>query len=255
VVTNLVANALKFTRAGGRVDVRLAHAGNDVELVVRDTGEGISADELPNIFDRFHQVDRSSTRRHGGLGLGLAIVRHLVQAHGGSVTATSEGKGLGACFAVRLPNAHAIRAAPVTGHAEHVLGDPVLKGLRVLFVDDNDDAREVVTAVLESAGARIFAVDSALEALRVLDGEPFDVVLTDIGMPGVDGYDFMMRLRERERTQRRAPVCSIALTAYAGGEDRRRALACGFHGHLAKPIDPDDLVRAVLTAFAHRPTP
>jgi signal transduction histidine kinase/CheY-like chemotaxis protein len=255
VVTNLVANALKFTRAGGRVDVRLAQAGTDVELVVRDTGEGISADELPNIFDRFHQVDRSSTRRHGGLGLGLAIVRHLVQAHGGSVTATSEGKGLGACFTVRLPNAHAMGAAPVTGHPEHALGDPVLKGLRVLFVDDNDDAREVVTAVLESVGARIIAVDSALEALRVLDREPFDVVLTDIGMPGVDGYDFMMRLRERERTQRRTPVCSIALTAYAGREDRRRALACGFHGHLAKPIDPDDLVRAVLTAFAHRPTP
>jgi signal transduction histidine kinase/CheY-like chemotaxis protein len=250
VVTNLVANAVKFTPAGGRVEVRLAGTAEAVELLVRDTGEGISAEELSHIFDRFHQVDRSHTRRHGGLGLGLAIVRHLVHAHGGSVTATSEGRGQGASFVVRLPHARAADVSSTAGPAGYALSDSALRGLRVLFVDDNDDARAVVTAVLNAAGARISAATSALQALSELDRAPFDVVLSDIGMPGIDGYDFLVRLRERERTQNRAPVCAIALTAYAGSEDRRRALASGFQGHLAKPIDPDDLVRTIQHAFA-----
>jgi len=250
VVTNLVANAVKFTPGGGRVDVRLHRAGQDVELIVSDTGEGISADELPHIFGRFHQVDRSNTRRHGGLGLGLAIVRHLVQAHGGSVHATSAGRGLGACFMVRLPCARVADQLPAIEPAGQVGAEAVLTGMRALFVDDNPEARALVTAVLEAAGARVSVAASAVEALSALDADPFDVVLTDIGMPDVDGYDFVMRLRERERAESRVPVCAIALTAYAGAEDRRRALACGFHGHLAKPIDPGDLVCAVQSAFA-----
>jgi signal transduction histidine kinase/CheY-like chemotaxis protein len=249
VVTNLVANAVKFTPAGGCVGVRLHREGNEVELVVSDTGEGISADELPHIFGRFHQVDRSNTRRHGGLGLGLAIVRHLVQTHGGTVQATSAGRGLGACFMVRLPSLGDADRLLAMRPAEQVSDGLVLTGLRILFVDDNLDARALVTAVLEAAGAHVSVAASAVEALGTFDANSFDVVLTDIGMPGVDGYDFAMRLRERERAQSRVPVCAIALTAYAGAEDRRRALACGFHGHLAKPIDPVELVSAVRSAF------
>jgi signal transduction histidine kinase/ActR/RegA family two-component response regulator len=249
VATNLIANAIKFTPADGRVEVRLGRVGPDVELVVSDTGEGISAVELSHIFSQFHQVDRSHTRRHGGLGLGLAIVRHLVENHGGSVHAVSAGLGLGSCFTVRLPSAPGTDRRATTVPRAHV-DDQILNGMRVLFVDDNDEARTMVSTVLAAAGARVSVATSALEALSLLDTDHVDVVLTDLGMPHVDGYDFLMRLRERERADGREPVCVIALTAYAGGEDRRRALACGFQGHLAKPVDPGDLVRAIRDALA-----
>ncbi|MGH7390366.1 MAG: ATP-binding protein [Candidatus Rokuibacteriota bacterium] len=250
VVTNLLANAVKFTPAGGRVDVRLHRADKEIELIVRDTGEGISADDLPQIFDRFHQVDRSNTRRHGGLGLGLAIVRHLVQMHGGSVRAESAGRGLGACFTVRLPSATGADRLPGIAPAGDVGSARPLTSVRALFVDDNPDARALVSAVLEAAGAEVSVAASAAEALGALEAATFDVVLTDIGMPDVDGYEFVTRLRERERTQGRMPVSAIALTAYASATDRRRALAGGFQGHLAKPIDPGELVRAVHTTCA-----
>jgi signal transduction histidine kinase/ActR/RegA family two-component response regulator len=249
VVTNLLENAVKFTPAGGRVDVRLHRTGEDVELVVSDTGEGISADELPRIFEQFHQVDRSNRRRHGGLGLGLAIVRHLVETHGGTVRAESAGRGLGARFTVRLPCTRGAERLPGLAPAGEV-GERLLTGLRALFVDDNPEARALVAAVLEAAGALVSVVASAAEALRALETRPFDLVLTDIGMPEIDGYDFVMRLRERERAVGRVPVCAVALTAYAGAEDRRRALAGGFQGYLAKPIAPDELVRALRGAYA-----
>ena len=250
VVTNLVANAVKFTPGGGRVDVRLHHADENVELVVSDTGEGISADELPQIFDQFHQVDRSNRRRHGGLGLGLAIVRHLVEAHGGSVRAESPGRGLGACFTVRLPRARGADRQRGIAPAAHVDSERLLTGVHTLFVDDNPEARALVSAVLEAAGARVSVASSAAEGLSTLEADTFDVVLTDIGMPDLDGYDFVMRLRERERAAGGTPVCAIALTAYAGAEDRRRALAGGFQDYLSKPIDPGDLVRALHAAYA-----
>jgi signal transduction histidine kinase/ActR/RegA family two-component response regulator len=245
VVANLLANAVKFTPAGGRVDVRLHRAGKDVELNVSDTGDGITAEELPHIFDRFHQVDRSSTRRHGGLGLGLAIVRHLVEMHGGSVQAESAGRGLGATFTVRLPGAAAGGRLAAFAPAGDIGGQRPLAGVRALFVDDNPDTRALVRAVLEAAGAEVSLAASAVDALSALERDPFDVVVTDIGMPGVDGYEFVARLRERERAVGRMPVSAIALTAYAGAAHRRRALAAGFQAHLAKPIDPGDLVRAV----------
>jgi signal transduction histidine kinase/ActR/RegA family two-component response regulator len=245
VVTNLVANAVKFTPAGGRVDVHLHRAGQHVELIVRDTGEGIGAEQLPHVFDRFHQVDRSHTRRHGGLGLGLAIVRHLVEAHGGSVRAESAGRGQGACFTIRVPCAGSAERVIGTVPAGIARGERALAGTRVLFVDDNPEARSLVNAVLEAAGAEVSLAASVAEALGALRKHAFDVVVTDIGMPDLDGYDFVMRLRELERASARRPVCAIALTAYAGSEDRRRALAGGFQGYLAKPIDPGDLVRAV----------
>jgi signal transduction histidine kinase/CheY-like chemotaxis protein len=254
VVTNLLANAVKFTPAGGRIEVRLHRAGEDVELVVSDTGEGITAKDLPQIFDRFHQVDRSNTRRHGGLGLGLAIVRHLVEAHGGSVSAESAGPGLGACFKVRVPRARGAPMLPAIAATEPAGGERLLTGVRALFVDDNSEARALVGAVLEAAGAQVSIASSATEGLNVLEAAAFDVVLTDIGMPGLDGYDFVSCLRERERAASRVPVCAIALTAYAGAEDRRRALAGGFQGYLCKPIDPGDLVRALRAAYEARRT-
>jgi signal transduction histidine kinase/CheY-like chemotaxis protein len=249
VVANLVSNAVKFTPPDGRVDVRLRRVGQEVELVVSDTGVGLTADELPQIFDRFHQADRSNTRRHGGLGLGLAIVRHLVQMHGGSVRADSAGRDRGACFTVRLPCALDAGQVPVQALVPaHPGGERPLAGLRVLFVDDNVEARSLVSAVLDAAGASVVLAGSAAEALDALRAAPVDVVLSDIGMPDVDGYDFVAAVRARERTEGREAVPAIAVTAYASAEDRRRALTRGFQRHVAKPIDPGDLVRVVASA-------
>ena len=253
VVMNLVSNAVKFTSPHGRVDVVLRRLGNEAELVVRDTGIGLSADELPQIFDRFHQVDRSSTRRHGGLGLGLAIVRHLVQLHGGGVRAESAGRGRGACFIVRLPcaiGAGAGRVRAVDRAGTNIGGERPLIGVRVLFVDDNVEARSLISAVLEEAGATVTIAASAAEALSALAVKPVDLILSDIGMPDVDGYDFIAQVRALEREAQRSVVPAIAMTAYASAEDRRRALACGFQGHVRKPIDPGDLIRVVCATTA-----
>ena len=251
VVMNLVSNAVKFTPAQGRVDVLLRRVDNEAELVVRDTGIGIIADELPRIFDRFHQVDRSNTRRHGGLGLGLAIVRHLVQLHGGSVRAESAGRDLGACFTVRLPSAidaGGVRA--VDSAAADIAGDRPLTGIRVLFVDDNVEARSLISAVLEGAGASVTIAASAAEALSALAVNPVDLILSDIGMPDVDGYDLLEQVRAREVAAERPAVPAIAMTAYASAEDRRRVLARGFQGHIPKPIDPGELIALVRAATA-----
>jgi CheY-like chemotaxis protein len=225
--------------------------------VVSDTGKGISPEELPRIFDRFYQVDRSLTRRHGGLGLGLAIVGHLVEMHGGGVRAESAGLGHGARFTVRLPGAgdpEWRRGAGEIARASAGEERP-LRDVRVLFVDDSDDARALVGAVLTSAGADVSLADSAAEALAVVDVKPVDVVLSDIGMPDADGFDFLMQLRERERERRRTPVPVIAVTAYADADTCTRTLAAGFQRHLAKPIDPIELVRAVCDAAAGIITP
>jgi signal transduction histidine kinase/CheY-like chemotaxis protein/PAS domain-containing protein len=249
VVMNLVSNAVKFTPPHGRVDVLLRRVDEEAELVIRDTGIGMSADELPQIFDRFHQVDRSNTRRHGGLGLGLAIVHHLVQLHGGSVSAESAGRDRGACFTVRLPCAIDLSRVRAFDHATAGIGlERPLAGIRVLFVDDNAEARSLIGAVLEAAGASVSIAASAAEALSALAVKPVDVILSDIGMPDVDGYDFMTQVRSREREAQRPAVPAIAMTAYASAEDRRRALACGFHDHVAKPIDPADLINLVCAA-------
>jgi signal transduction histidine kinase/ActR/RegA family two-component response regulator len=249
VLMNLVSNAVKFTPAQGRVDLLLRRVDKEAELVVRDTGIGISADELPQIFDRFHQVDRSNTRRHGGLGLGLAIVRHLVQLHGGSVRAESAGRDRGACFTVRLPCAiDAGRVRAVDSAATHITGDRPLIGIRVLFVDDNVEARSLISAVLEGAGASVTIAASAAEALSALAVKPVDLILSDIGMPDVDGYDFLEQVRARERAAERPAVPAIAMTAYASAEDRRRVLARGFQGHIPKPIDPGELISLVRAA-------
>ena len=242
VAWNLVANALKFTPAGGRVRVDLASSGSVVELSVEDDGQGIEPEFLPFVFDRFRQEESSTRRQHGGLGLGLAIVRHLVELHGGTVRAMSAGAGRGALFSVLLP---AVRA-PAT-FAEPRAAVPratSLDGVRVLVVDDQEDARELMTMMLAQLGAGITAVGSVGEAMSAFGaGGRFDVLIGDIGLPGEDGYALIRRIRAAEGAA--APVAAIALTAYASVDDRRRALEAGYQVHLAKPLDPADVADAV----------
>jgi signal transduction histidine kinase/DNA-binding response OmpR family regulator len=250
VVWNLLANAVRFTPANGRVTLTARRPGSEVVVQVQDTGAGILPQHLPLIFDRFKQVDSSITRAHGGLGLGLAIVRHLVEAHGGTVSAASEGAGMGAAFTVVLP-IHAVSVPPAfAGESDSKGGaadreSPLqhdLDGVSVLVVDDERDSLELVRFVLEGSGARVTTVTSAREALDARG--PFDVIISDIGMPEVDGYTFMRHLRSRD-TDARVPA--IALTAYARVEDAERALRAGFQQHLAKPVDAYKLLEIVDT--------
>jgi len=259
VLTNLVSNAVKFTPAGGRVSVRLVRADNEIRIVVHDTGEGIEAGVLPYVFDRFRQVDATRTRRQGGLGLGLAIVRSLTQLHGGTVTADSRGPGQGATFTVALPLL-AVRvgdsrlAAEAGPPRRRVPAPPApLDGLRVLVVDDHRDSREMIGAVLTGVGAAVHLAGSADEALQWLQHSPVDVLVSDLGMPGLDGFDLIRAVRAQEDAGESAQrLAAMALSAYASDEDRARALAAGFQDYAAKPIDPADLV-ALVARTARRP--
>ena len=248
VVWNLVSNALKFTPAGGCVTVTVARRGDSGVIEVADDGAGISDEFLPHVFDRFRQADSSSTRAHGGLGLGLAIVRHLVELHGGTVHAASEGPGHGATFTLVLPGCSAPVAA-VPGAADTLAaiaasGVPVrLDGVRVLVVDDEPDAREVIAALLTEHGAVVEVAGSAEEALAAMAVRVPQVLLSDIGMPGQDGYALLRRVRSLEGSVARVPV--LALTAYARAEDGRRMLEAGFQMHLPKPADAAALTAAV----------
>jgi PAS domain S-box-containing protein len=251
VVANLLSNAIKFTPAGGRIDVVLERADAGVRLVVRDTGAGIAPELLPHIFDRFLQGDASRTRGRGGLGLGLAIVRHLVELHGGIITAASDGAGRGATFTVTLPtvvSAGRPETAPLARPT--AAGGRLLDGVRVLAVEDHADSRELIRAALAERGAEILVAGSVDDALAVLDREPIDVLISDVGMPLRDGYALVEALRELERARGRRAIPAIALTAYAGRDDRERLLAAGFQVHVAKPIDPDVLADTVARALA-----
>jgi signal transduction histidine kinase/DNA-binding response OmpR family regulator len=256
VIWNLVSNAIKFTPRGGRVDVELSGADADVEVRIRDTGRGIPPGFLPHVFEPFRQADGSSTRSAGGLGLGLAIVRHLVELHGGRVHATSAGDGRGATFAVALPAAHnhAIPPLDVVPLRDPLLdGDgaldlgPRLDGLRVLVVEDEPDTREALDLIVSGAGAAVTTASSADEALAVLGACRPHVLLCDIGLPVDDGYVLLGRLRALDAGAGGATP-AVALTAYAHATDRQRALAAGFHTHLAKPVEPAALVHALLAA-------
>lgn len=250
VVLNLVTNALKFTRPGGRIEVSL-RGGDPVELRVRDDGAGIPLDFLPFVFERFRQAKGGTTRAHGGLGLGLAIVRHIVELHGGTVTAESEGEGKGATFTVRLPAREGAPPStsgvydPSSTDVSRLAVTPILEGVRVLVVDDDEGARELVASSLERFGATAFATASALEALRVLSEVRPRAIVSDLGMPEVDGYEMMRRIRARGPDDPPARVPALALTAYAREIERQRALDAGFQMHLSKPIDPLELARAV----------
>ncbi|MBD0264603.1 MAG: PAS domain S-box protein [Tolypothrix sp. Co-bin9] len=251
IVWNLLSNAIKFTPHGGKVDVQLVQIDSDVQIRVRDTGEGIAADFLPYVFERFRQADSSSTRSHGGLGLGLAIVRHLAELHGGTVRAESPGIGQGATFIVTLPCKAAI-APPTTPEqlsptevnkvVEKCL--PTLEGLRVLVVDDEVDARELIATMLEPLGVQVMAAASAIEALVTLQAFQPDVLVSDIGMPGENGYALIRKLRELEEEQG-GRIPAVALTAYARAEDRTQALLAGFQLHVPKPVDQAELAAVV----------
>jgi CheY-like chemotaxis protein len=249
VVVNLLGNAVKFTPEGGRIAVRLDSEAGLARLTVTDTGQGIEPAVLPHVFDSFRQADSSSTRRHGGLGLGLAIVRRLVLMHQGQVEASSPGKDRGATFTVRLPLV-ADDARPVGGpvaesrrpREEATL--PRLDGVRVLVVDDDEDSRTLVAHVLGGCGAEVRVAATAEGALDVLARTYVDVLVSDIGMPGADGYDLVTRVRAMER-EHGGRIPAIALTAYASEEDRDRALAAGFSLHVSKPVSPGALAQAV----------
>jgi len=269
VIWNLLSNAVKFTPNQGRVEVKLKSAGTNLELIVRDSGEGIEQEFLPHIFERFRQADTSSKRVHGGLGLGLSIVSSLVNLHGGEVQATSPGKGKGATFTVTLPmlslpelevlgevspevSAQLLnfrRQQNGAGDKNAELYPDLLKGLRVLSVDDQQDTRELITIALARYGAEVKASDSASTALELIKEWKPHVVVSDIGLPGMDGYDFMRQVRELETGGERIPA--IAVTGYAGAVDESKALDAGYEVHLSKPIELNKLV-SVIAKVSHR---
>jgi len=250
VAWNLLSNAIKLTPAGGRVDALLRSAGSWVELVVRDTGAGISANFLPHVFDRFKQEETTAARRGGGLGLGMAIVRNLVELHGGTVGVESAGQGQGTTFTVRLPLA-AILPAPadqqshrVTSHEEPPSESRDLTGLRIHLVDDDTLGRGMIATLLRSNGATVTESGSAVDALRMIDAAPPDVLISDIGMPGEDGYSLIREVRRLDAA-RGHETPAVALTAYASPQDRRLALAAGFNTHVPKPVEPAEFVEVI----------
>jgi PAS domain S-box-containing protein len=243
VVWNLIMNAVKFTPTGGRVLISLTAVDEWMEIAVADTGEGIDAELLGHLFEPFRQEDSSSRRRHGGLGLGLAIVKHLVEMHKGTVHAESAGKGRGATFRVRLPITEKTAAADVQSRARSA--GTSLQGVRILLVDDEVDTLNLASAILVDRGAEIVYATSVADAVTQFALRRPDVVISDIGMPGEDGFDLLRRLRTLWKEQRSVPV--VALTAFAADEDRRRILKEGFATYLSKPIEPDDLVSAIAT--------
>ena len=246
VVANLLSNAVKFTPSGGALHLRLRQVDADVELEVADTGEGIPADFLPSVFEAFRQADGSTTRVQGGLGLGLSIVKHLVEAHRGSIRVRSDGLGRGATFTVRLPVGTGIPdgVAPAPAYTVNASADRSLAGISVLVVDDDLESRELVAAQLRQHDAVVLTADSAAHAFDVLQHERIDVLLADIAMPGEDGYSLLRRLRALQPAAA-ATIPAAAITALARDDDRRRALQAGFQLHMPKPIEPASLIAAV----------
>jgi len=256
VAWNLMSNAIKFTGSGGRVRVTLGRHSAQAVLSVVDTGQGITAEFLPHIFERFRQADSSITRHHGGLGLGLSIARQLVELHGGDISAASAGVNQGSTFTVTLPIAPGDLPRRESGSEipppADARGRRSLHGCKVLLVEDEQDARELVEGILRLAGAIVLAVDSAAAAMRVFDPFQPDVLLSDIGMSGASGYDLIRQLRASSSVAMR-DVPAIALTAFARPEDRARAREAGFQQHLSKPIDNDALIAAVLGSARNAP--
>jgi len=259
VVWNLLSNAVKFTAKGGRIQVVLERANSHVAMSVSDNGEGISSEFLPYVFDRFRQADQTTTRAFGGLGLGLSIVKHLVELHGGTVRAASAGKGTGTSFVVELPlrlqrrlekdggDVAAVSAGLLEGLSA---SDARLDGVTVLYVDDEPDARELVRRILSEHGAHVITADSAAAGRQVMADAHPDILVADIGMPDEDGYSLIRTVRAMPR-DRGGSIPAAAVTALARSEDRRRALLAGFQTHVAKPVDVVELV-AVVASLAGR---
>ncbi len=259
ILWNLLSNAVKFTPRGGQVQVVLERVHSHIEVSVADTGEGISPEFLPFVFDRFRQADASTTRQHGGLGLGLAIVKQLVELHGGTVRVASPGAGQGSTFTIALPLT-AVHAPPtpepqrrhpsaVDGHATAAVDQPKLTGLRVLVVDDEPDARAMLKRLLADCDATVRTAGSAADALAQIAAEAPDVLVSDIGMPGTDGYDLIRQVRALATAAGGTPA--VALTAYARSDDRIRAIRAGFQAHVVKPVEPAELI-AVVASVANR---
>jgi len=253
----LLSNAIKFTGPGGRIEERLERPDSSVRLEVKDTGIGIAPEDLPHIFERFKQVDSSNVRAHGGLGLGLAIVDYLVKQQAGIVSAESAGVRKGAIFRVEFPLMSAEVMAANAAGKQTVYPPPItadfwddaleakLKDVRILVVEDDPDTRDLIGAVLGGHGAVVTPVDSTAKALSELERRKPDLIISDIGMSGENGYEFIKKVRMLT-PEAGGRIPAIALTAYAGTRDRRRALLAGFQTHLTKPIEPDDLLGAVL---------
>jgi CheY-like chemotaxis protein len=244
IIWNLLSNAVKFTPASGQILIRLEQVDGNAQIQIRDTGKGIMPEFLPYVFDYFRQEDGTTTRKFGGLGLGLAIVRYLTELHGGRVHAESPGAGMGATFTVLLPIA---RGGEKLDQAEVCSTEAIpslLANVRILLVDDEIDMRELTSTILEQTGAVTKAVASAVEALDALDEFKPAILISDIGMPEMDGYELMRQVR-RLPTERGGQISAIALTAYAGEIDQQQALSVGFQRHLAKPIEPEALIRAI----------
>jgi signal transduction histidine kinase/CheY-like chemotaxis protein len=249
VVWNLLANATKFTPKGGSIKLVMSRVDSTLELAITDSGKGISADVLPHVFERFKQGDSSTTRTYGGLGLGLAISKSIVEMHGGTITAHSDGEGRGATFVVRLPVSPLRKTSPGDAAATRPRTarwqcPPEIHGLHVLVVDDDADGRDLLAEILIECGTRVSVAGSAAEAITQFDRDRPDVLISDIGMPGEDGYALIKRVRARA-PEAGGSVPAASLTAYAGPEDRRRALLAGFNMHVPKPVDPAELVAVV----------
>ncbi len=249
VVWNVLSNAAKFTPAGGRVEIAVGQNNAYVEIKVKDTGPGIDPTFLPHVFERFRQADGSTTRTHGGLGLGLAIVRHLVELHGGTIAVDNRSDGPGAVFTISLPlpsgelRTESLRTAAAI-FKELQPEPPGLHGLRILVVDDETDALDLISMELAQHGASVTGVTSAEEALQSLSQETFDILISDIGMPQMDGYDLMRQIRKQEAGTQK-PIPSVALTAYARVQDRMRAILAGYSTHVAKPVEANELLTVV----------
>ena len=254
VVCNLLSNAIKFTPTGGQVEVCLAQRNGEVEISVRDNGQGIKPEFLPYVFDRFRQEDGSISRCHGGLGLGLAIVRHLVELHGGTVEAASPGVGKGATFTVRLPvRAHTAPGRTETAPTVRPSNPSLLAGLHVLVVDDDPHARELMSCILEGFGARVSLAESGAAALTQLFAHRPDALVADLGMPGMDGYALIEQIRALDPDfGGRTPA--VAVTACASAQDRLRALEAGYQNHIAKPVEPEELA-VVIASLTGRCVP
>jgi CheY-like chemotaxis protein/anti-sigma regulatory factor (Ser/Thr protein kinase) len=258
VFWNLLSNAVKFTPEAGTVRVEVKRMPPVVRVSVSDSGIGIKPEFLPFIFDRFRQADGSTTRVHGGLGLGLSIVKHLVQMHGGNVQVESQGENKGAVFAVDFPLA-AVSSSPVSDNGsskdaeKNVLPagfSRVLEGLRILVVDDEPDARELVRAILTGCGGEVNCCESAAEAMTAIREWKPDLLVSDIGMPNEDGYSLIKKVRKLRSKRSKLPA--VALTAYATKEDKARALATGFQMHVAKPIEPEILVMSIASTVGRK---
>ena len=258
VVWNLLSNAIKFTPKGGRVQIRLERVNSHIEIVVTDTGSGIKADFLPHVFERFRQADQATTRQHGGLGLGLAIVRHLIELHGGTVQAESAGEGLGATFTVRLPLVPVYQKQNIEERVHPAAREMIasfscperLDGLKVLVVDDEADTRELLKIGISQCGAEVTTAASASEAFEIINKDRPEILISDIGMPDEDGYELIRKVRALP-AERGGDIPAIALTAYARTEDRMRVLRAGYQMHVPKPVEFAELI-AIITSLIRR---